>query len=329
MYLLYADDHTDLKEKTALFTDLMEPVLARLEAYYRAGGVSADFSEIPQYLQVCRWPFRKLEYTFALDILLRHLQPGDCYLDAGSGVTPLAHVLAGQGIHASACDGDASLIDKLRALQPDTIYGTSVAYAAQDLSALDYPSETFNAVSCISVLEHIPPPFDQISIREILRVVKPGGILVCTVDFTPAPDTSSGSDLRYRARRALQLVRRGDARELWRGGMRKIQARRVVNAGAARLPRSANQCFESGHLEQDIMPTTAGQEISSPLDFSSDIRSFTSTHAERFWNLEDGLYDNQGRRAVLPVAFILQKPASAISRDVQPADAHAATSAGM
>lgn len=66
----------------------MEPLLLRRETVSQAGDVPASLPEIEQYLQVCRWPFRKLEYSFALDALLAHLQPGNCYLDAGSGVRP-------------------------------------------------------------------------------------------------------------------------------------------------------------------------------------------------------------------------------------------------
>lgn len=311
MYVLYAPDRATLEARSVLFEQYMEPLLVKLEAAERAGRIPPSLPEIPQYLQVCRWPFRKLEYSLALDALLDHLKPGDRYLDAGSGATPLAFALAARGVEADACDGEARLIEELRRLRPETIYGSSVSYQTQNLTAMSYPNATFDAISCISVLEHIPAPYDQHAIRELLRVLKPGGLLILTVDFTPAALDSQAGQLRYYTQRIASLARSGNIGEIARGIGRKVQARQAVTQGEARLARSANQCFQVEHLEQDIAPLLDGEELASRIPFSQDLRSVTAEDARRFWDLEAGLFDKQGRRDVLPAALILRKSAVA------------------
>lgn len=309
MYILSVEDRVTLLERSYLFEQYMEPLLRMLEAFNRTNGASANLPEIQQYLQVCRWPFRRLEYSFALEALLRHLRPGDRYLDAGCGVTPLAHVLAGLGVSAHACDSDGRLIDQLCQLNPDRIYGTPVIYGIQDLTATSYSDATFDAISCISVLEHIPAPDDQKAICELLRILKPGGILVLTVDFTPLLTREPLSQFRYYFRRVVDLTMSGNISEVGRGIIRKLQARQVVKQGLARKSRSANQSFTVEHLEQDILPllNAMGQEVTSHLNFPTDLHSVTPMHARHFWEIEAGLYNNQGRRAVLPAGYIFRK----------------------
>jgi ubiquinone/menaquinone biosynthesis C-methylase UbiE len=307
MYVLYADSRAALSERTDLFARHFEPALAKLEASYRAGGVPTSLPEIPQYLKVCRWPFRQLEYSLALDVLLEHLRPGDRYLDAGSGVTPLGHILAAKAVQTDACDANQRLIDELRRFRPEDVFGSRVKYATQDLTRLSYADEMFDAVSCISVLEHIPAPFDQAAVREMLRVLKPGGVLVLTVDFTPPAADGRSSRLRRYIKRAAELARSGNLNEIGRGMARKVRAHQAIQRGTARNARSANQCFEVAHLEQDIAPLLRGEELTSRLSFTTDLRALTAKHARRFWDLESGLFDDQGRRAVLPAAVILRK----------------------
>ncbi len=58
----------------------------------------------------------------------------------------------------------------------------------QDGRALTYADDTFDAVFSVSVLEHIPDAGDIAALRELVRVVKPGGLVVVTTPY----------DLQYR-----------------------------------------------------------------------------------------------------------------------------------
>lgn len=53
----------------------------------------------------------------------------------------------------------------------------------QDGRALPYADGSFDAAYSVSVLEHIPDDGDSLAIRELIRVVRPGGFIVVTVPF--------------------------------------------------------------------------------------------------------------------------------------------------
>jgi SAM-dependent methyltransferase len=57
-------------------------------------------------------------------------------------------------------------------------------FSVQDARKLEYPAEHFDAVYSMSVIEHVAGETgDSESIREMLRVLKPGGLLLVTVPF--------------------------------------------------------------------------------------------------------------------------------------------------
>lgn len=306
--VLYEPERWRLLEKTRLFTDHMEPLLVALEKQRQKPDSLAQVQVAQDYLDVCRWPFRRLEYTFALDALVRHVVPGGTVLDAGAGVTPFGHALAHLGYTAYACDFDRSLMERLSRGEAERIYGSKVDYRWQDLTQVDYADETFDAVTCISVLEHIPAPVDQKAVAELVRVLKPGGLLALTVDFQPLGVSGSADHAGHYRRRTFDLLRQGNVVEIARGALRKLHARQVVRDGQARQPRSANQCFEISHLEEDILPPLVDGLIDLSVPFAHAMRSVTVESARRLWDHEPGLYDVQGRRDVLPAAILFRKP---------------------
>jgi ubiquinone/menaquinone biosynthesis C-methylase UbiE len=50
-----------------------------------------------------------------------------------------------------------------------------------DIANIPEPDASFDAVMCIEVLEHIPHPVD--ALRELARLLKPGGVLIVTAPF--------------------------------------------------------------------------------------------------------------------------------------------------
>lgn len=50
-----------------------------------------------------------------------------------------------------------------------------------DITDIPEPDGSFDAVMCIEVLEHLPAPVD--ALRELARLLKPGGVLVLTAPF--------------------------------------------------------------------------------------------------------------------------------------------------
>jgi len=54
-----------------------------------------------------------------------------------------------------------------------------------DLTNICYPDDTFDFITCISIIEHIPNY--TLAVNEMLRVLKPDGLLLLTTDVTPEP----------------------------------------------------------------------------------------------------------------------------------------------
>lgn len=61
--------------------------------------------------------------------------------------------------------------------------GRDLHLEAQDARALTYADGSFDRVYSISVLEHIPGDGDAAAMREIARVLRPGGVVALTIPF--------------------------------------------------------------------------------------------------------------------------------------------------
>jgi SAM-dependent methyltransferase len=90
---------------------------------------------------------------------------GPRVLDVGCGYRPYADLLPRNTVYVGM-DDDAER-------RPDLV-GTCLAIPAEDAS--------FDSAMCNHVIEHVPRPWD--ALREINRVLKPGGLLYLTVPQT-------------------------------------------------------------------------------------------------------------------------------------------------
>jgi 2-polyprenyl-3-methyl-5-hydroxy-6-metoxy-1,4-benzoquinol methylase len=60
----------------------------------------------------------------------------------------------------------------------------TATFALQDARSLEYQANSFDVVYCMSVIEHIEgPDADSEGIRELMRVVRPGGLLLLSIPF--------------------------------------------------------------------------------------------------------------------------------------------------
>jgi ubiquinone/menaquinone biosynthesis C-methylase UbiE len=96
-------------------------------------------------------------------------KPGDWVLDLGTGVGAMAQRLLERfpGIHVVGADLRQSQLVHARANHP------GARYVQADATSLPFPDACFDRVHSSWLLEHVPGP--ERAVREVLRVLKPGG----------------------------------------------------------------------------------------------------------------------------------------------------------
>jgi len=73
---------------------------------------------------------------------------------------------------------------------PDPTRRGPIRYIPGDLTRTPYPDAHFDAITCLSVIEHGVPLPDYF--REMYRLLKPGGLLITSTDYYPTPIDTSG-----------------------------------------------------------------------------------------------------------------------------------------
>lgn len=126
-------------------------------------------------------PSKYWEYPWALE--RADLAPGARVLDAGCGASIFPIYLADRGHQVSAID-----------LQPpfglDAQHGLAVEYVQGDLTRLPWGDDSFDAVFCISVIEHLGHGRVKDAMDEMRRVLRPGGRLLLTTDYYERADAA-------------------------------------------------------------------------------------------------------------------------------------------
>ena len=100
-------------------------------------------------------------------------------LDYGAGIGCLTEQLLAAGIQVAACDFSAASVETLRRRLAGNPLLLSVELLREMPSALQ--ASAYGTVFLIETLEHLLPEWRQESLREIFRILKPGGQVVVTV----------------------------------------------------------------------------------------------------------------------------------------------------
>ncbi len=182
-----------------------------------------------------QWQFRSRvgshQYLRLYDLVRRHLEPGAHVLDWGAANGHFSYFLVRSGFRATGY----SLFDDAI---PEAVSATGYRLVVGDPSdpvTLPFEDGAFDAVSSIGVLEHVRETGgdERASLREIVRVLRPGGAFICF----HLPNRSSWIDgllrlagaqhhaYRYTSRDVLALVQAS--------GMELVETRRY-----ALLPRN-------------------------------------------------------------------------------------------
>jgi len=122
-------------------------------------------------------PSRYLELPWALREL--GARPGERVLDL-AGPKLLAVALARRGVDVTSVDELPSEIETWRRLAAGE---RNLRFEVADGRALPFADASFDHACSVSVLEHIPEPGDAQALRELARVVRPGGSVLVTLPY--------------------------------------------------------------------------------------------------------------------------------------------------
>ena len=134
-------------------------------------------------LPVSYW--RSVEFAYVWRQL--RLPPGSRILDVGSPKDLAAMLARHRNYEVVATDILPEAVESSeRYARAQRLEGEGpgrVHSEVQDGRRLTYPDASFDAAYSVSVLEHIPDSGDAFAIRELARVVRPGGLIVVTVPY--------------------------------------------------------------------------------------------------------------------------------------------------
>ncbi len=144
-------------------------------------------------------------YAKQLAFVDAHVDPaGSRALDVATGPGRFAIELARSGADVTAVDISPAMVERARANAAREGVGERIRFEVGDAGALDLPESSFDVVSIMEVLVHLPDPGAVLG--AVARLVKPGGTLVTNYHTPAAPRLTYPV---YRARlRWLRLTRR-------------------------------------------------------------------------------------------------------------------------
>ncbi len=141
----------------------------------------AELHPLPSMVQQ-QWGIGHWSRLFEYPWVLKHgdFQSGQLVLDAAGGDTPFQAYLG--GVVGRVVNVDLEIARLIEAREKYGLWPgwKNVVQENGDLRDLWFPDGTFDRVTCISVLEHIEKP--ETVVTELLRVLKPGGKLLVTMD---------------------------------------------------------------------------------------------------------------------------------------------------
>lgn len=139
-------------------------------------GDQMDWGDQPEFYG----PRHRYREDFLFQAVRRHA-PGPRVLDAACGAGTLARRLSRSGFRVSALDLSRNFLAYLR----DHKAASALDLQQGDLTRLPFRDAVIDAVVAGEVLEHLPDDQDRAALREIERVLRPGGCCVISVPAEP------------------------------------------------------------------------------------------------------------------------------------------------
>jgi SAM-dependent methyltransferase len=158
------------------------PRIANGTLQSRAEWESAYENAKGMHVPLHRGPEKNWDHLAAVSTILNHTKLNACILDAGaeiySNMLPTLFLYGYRDLHGINLTFTAP-----------TRRGP-IQYIPGDLTRTPYYDAFFDAVTCMSVIEHGVPL--EAYFREMFRILKPGGLLITSTDYYPTPIDTSG-----------------------------------------------------------------------------------------------------------------------------------------
>jgi len=110
------------------------------------------------------------------------IKPRMRVLDGGGGLSPLVFYLGKKGVEIFVLDLQKDLIENTKKVAKKKGWGNIKAIQG-DIAQIPFPENYFDVVYSISVLQNLPHKVKIKAVKEMARVLKPGGILGLVFDF--------------------------------------------------------------------------------------------------------------------------------------------------
>jgi 2-polyprenyl-3-methyl-5-hydroxy-6-metoxy-1,4-benzoquinol methylase len=131
------------------------------------------------------------------------IRPGLRVVELGAGASGFQFVLAAEGCDVTAVDplieppgGEHWTFTEQDFQRVNRAFGGRVRFHKKFLQDVALPEGSIDRVFCVSVIEHIPDAPAMELVKEIRRILKPGGLLIATIDLflDCAPFTNKASN---------------------------------------------------------------------------------------------------------------------------------------
>jgi SAM-dependent methyltransferase len=148
---------------------------AAVQLHHEQAGKFADWYQSMADADANAFVYGRVEMNAVLEPLLRSLPRGSRVLDVGCGTGEQVRWIRSMGLEVVGVEPAPGMRAAARELNPDIeiVDGTA--------DALPFADGTFDLVISLEVLRYLAPEDRQSAYREMLRVLRPGGRLACSL----------------------------------------------------------------------------------------------------------------------------------------------------
>lgn len=132
-------------------------------------------------------------------------------LDVGCGAGRISFILAGQGYQVTGIDVSSGLLQLARQIAIDK--GLAITFLQNEGAVLPFPDGAFDSAIVFKVLCYLPTrELRSVFLKELHRVLKPGGICILTQHIVPDEFQDDGRDEHFAQSEAsrFSIIERGD-----------------------------------------------------------------------------------------------------------------------